>query len=207
MKPKALKRLILAAHASELQPFVALGRKSLRVTGDTAYLAAGVGPVAAAFGLTHFLEDYRPAEILALGTAGVINAKNCEIGDVVAISEVVTASGLPSAYTPKAQVSRIKLSPFRKENRKNRTAPPPARAYCPQEITRDEASRALLAKVGHDVENLEAFAFAFVAKKFKIPILIFLGITNAVGKDAHAQWVKNAVPAVRRAGKIIARLT
>jgi len=67
----------------ELKPFVTLGRKYLAIKNETAYLAAGVGPVAAAFGLTHFLEDYRPDSIVVIGTGGVIDVDNFKIGDVV----------------------------------------------------------------------------------------------------------------------------
>jgi purine-nucleoside phosphorylase len=182
MKPKPIQTLFLAAHASELKPLVDLGRKHLLLEGETAFLAAGVGPVAATFGLTHFLEDYRPKQIIAVGTAGVINEKNFKIGDVVVAKSAGTASGFASVYTPKLQPQKIVISVgagFKA-----------ARIYSPQEITRDENWQGLLSK-RYDVEHLESFAFALVAKKFRIPIRIFLGLTNVIGPQAHAQWLKN----------------
>lgn len=179
-------------------PFVDLGRKYALIDGDTAFLATGVGPVAAAFGLAHFLEDCRPDAIFAVGTAGVIATDPFKIGDVVEARLVATSSGLEEAYTPKAQRAVITLQP-------PPSATQAASVYCPQEITRDEALRARLATAGHDVEHLEAFAFAFVAKKFKIPLRIFLGLTNIVGPHAHAEWLKNAKIAVKRASQAAKR--
>lgn len=220
MKTKKIHTLFLAAHASELAPLTRLGRKYSLIRGDTAYLAAGVGPVAAAFGLTHFLEDYRPERIIAVGTAGVINVKKFKIGDVVVAKSVATASGLTAVYTPKLQPHRIVLAvgagskPARNRLRTThisgqlsqiadgRVWNPPLRAniYSPQEITNDPKWLAPLTRAGHDVEHLEAFAFAFVAKKFRIPIAIVLGLTNVIGPKAHRDWVKNQ-------GRMITRIS
>jgi len=63
--------------------------------------------------------------------------------------------------------------------------------FCPQEITKSRKLAADLNKSGHDIENLEAYAFAYVAKKFKIPILSLFGLTNKVGPNAHRDWKKN----------------
>lgn len=201
MSKQNIKTLILAAHQSELKPFVDLGRKYLHIDEkkETAYLAAGIGPVAASFGLTHFLEDYKPERIIAIGTAGIINDEEFTIGDIIVAKSVATATGFDERYTPKLQKSRIDLNVGAQFiaptiNGRNKLRPydhiKPAKIYCPQEITRDETCQKLLKKK-YDVEHLEAFAFAYVAKKFRIPIEIYLGLTNFVKKNAHKEWAQN----------------
>ena len=106
---KTIKTLIVAAHASELKPLISLGKRHFVINGNTAYLSAGIGPVAAAFGLTHFLEDFAPNNIIAIGTAGVINKKIFKIGDVVCAKSVTTVSGLAAVYTPGLQEQRIAI--------------------------------------------------------------------------------------------------
>lgn len=198
---KKLKRLVLAAHASELKPFASLGRGYLKIENDTAYLAAGVGPVAASFGLTHFLEDYRPARIIVIGTAGTIDERKFKIGEIAIASQITTVSKFAECYTPKIQPARIILP-----DAKTISGCRKARVYCPQEITRSPEWRASLLAAKHDVEHLEAFAFAFVARKFRIPINIILGIANVVGPEAHEQWLKNARAALDAAACLVSRI-
>lgn len=146
-----------------------------------AYLAAGIGPVAATFGLTHFLEDHKPEKIYCLGTAGIINQDKYRIGDIVCASQVSSNSYSEHAYSvEKMKDISIPVSPGFTESR----------VYCPQEISKTEKKRLSLEK-HHDIENLEAYAYAFVAQKFKIPVSIVLGLTNIVGPEAHAQWKAN----------------
>lgn len=189
MKPKNIKHLIVAAYHRELSPLCAMNHSHLRFKGDSAYLAAGIGPVAAAFGLTHFLEDYRPQCIIALGTAGTFDSVKAPVGSVVLAKSVSIASGLASLYTvgPK---SSIRLSrptgQYAKYLQKfNRVS-----VYAPQEITKCDGLATELSS-SHDVENLELMAFAFVAQKFKLPLISILGITNSVGRLGHEQWCQN----------------
>lgn len=193
---KSLKTLFLSAHASELKPLVNLGRKYQLIRGDNAYLAAGIGPVAATFGLTHFLEDYRPQRIIAVGTAGVINTKKFKTGDMVVAKSVATASGLTAAYTPKLQAQKILLPVGARHSITQ------AKIYSPQEITKDKMWITPFTHAGHDIEHLEAFAFAFVAKKFRIPISIVLGLTNVIGPNAHRDWIKNQGQMIKKACQI-----
>lgn len=192
MKPKPspipLRTLIVAAYAPELSGLAKLGRRHFVIKNNIAYLAAGIGPVAAAFGLTHFLEDYRPQSIIGIGTAGIIHPKKFSIGDIVCARSVTTAAATAGTYAPRLQKSRLILSPPKFQS---------AHVYCPQEITTSEFRRAALAQAGHDIENLEAFALAFVANKFRIPCEILLGLTNHIGPNAHAEWRRHAVKVQR----------
>lgn len=181
MSRKPIKALIVAAYHKELAPFCRLGSKHFVIKRDVAYLAAGIGPVAAAFGLTHFLEDYRPEMIVGIGTAGVINPK-LKIGDVV-VGKLISPN---SAQKIISTISRP-LCPFCPHSPEW----PQVNIFAPQEISRTEAQRMRLQKAGYDVENLEAYAFAFVAKIFRVPFVSLLGLTNHVGPKGHEEWVRN----------------
>ena len=176
-----IKFLVVAAYPKELAPLCRLGSKHFIIKKNTAFLAAGIGPVAAAFGLTHFLEDFRPERIVGIGTAGIIN-KKFKKGDVVVGKFVAAESGSPKKKATLCPTGS--LSP---------RCPTLSHVsiYAPQEISKTEELRTQLAKAGFDVENLEAYAFAFVAKKFKIPFVSILGLTNHVGSKGHVEWVRN----------------
>lgn len=192
MTRQKIKTLIVGAYARELLPFVDLGRKHCLVVDQTAYLACGIGPVAATFGITHFLEDYLPEQIVAVGTAGVIDTKRFKVSDLVC-AESVSYVGRHSdvsdwqTYVPKNLPQTLDLSqPFLQLAHL-----PRAKVFAPQEISSGPAWRASLLGLGYQVEHLESFAYAFVAQKFGIPISIVLGLANEVGPNAHAEWQKN----------------
>lgn len=194
-KRKPLKTLFVSAFAPELAPRARLGRRHFVVRGDTGYLAAGIGPVAATFGLTHFLEDYRPETIVGIGTAGTYVPGRFAVGEVVAVKSISTASGLDAVYTPKKQVSRLRIKPFGTVHSAN--------VFCPQEITTSAAHARRLARAGHHVENLEAFALAFVAQKFRIPFTMIVGISNRVGPAAHTEWKKHGAKVMKKVWEIL----
>lgn len=211
-KKEKLDLLILAAHASELAPLIKLGRRHHAVKGGMGYLAAGVGPVAATFGLTHFLEDFSPVQIVAVGTAGVINTKKFKIGDIVTVQSAGTKSGFVECYTPN---TNSPPTPLLLRKRGGIELPPLilrgglgrgsslAKVYSPQEITRSPDWQKQLFKSGFDIEHLESFAFAFVAQKFSVPISIFLGLTNVIDKNAHHDWVKNQAMMIKKICSLI----
>lgn len=173
----------MAACVDELAPFVELKQRYLEVRSDgIAFLSAGVGPTAASFGLAHFLEDYRPERVIGIGTAGIINSGAYRIGDIVCASSVSVASHDASVYALSNMPDIALSAPVGFTH---------ARVFCPQEITCSLARKKIL-QAHHDVENLEAYSYAFVAGRFKIPIKILLGLTNEAGPDAHAQWRANS---------------
>ena len=189
-----LKTLVVAAYAQELLHLCEFGNKHFVMQDGNGFLAAGIGPVAASFGLTHCLKDYAPEIIITLGTAGIINTNKFKIGDVVLARKVSTNSASPDVYTPE-KISNLECplpSTFETAN-----------VFCPQEITCSEARRQILLKENHDVENLETYAFYFVAKKFQIPIMGFLGLTNIVGPNAHEEWKENEAKVCERLSQII----
>jgi nucleoside phosphorylase len=44
---------------------------------------------------------------------------------------------------------------------------------------------------GYTVEHLEAFGVAIACQNAGIPFVAVLGISNAVGPEAHGQWLTN----------------
>lgn len=195
--------LIVAACQKEIKPLCELGRRHFIVKNGLAFLGAGIGPVAAAFGLTHFLKDWRPQKIITVGTAGIVNPRY-RIGEIVLAKSCATVSGAADVYPPKSKTTSyntIKISEYSKyTGRIKRVA-----VFCPAEITRSEERRQVLLKKGYDVENLEAYAFAFVAGKFRIPITLYLGLTNRVGVGAHEAWRVNEGKVVKKLGELVRR--
>ena len=187
--------LIVAAYGPELKSLVSLGRKHAVIKDGVAYLQAGIGPVAATFGLTHFLENYRPERIVAIGTAGTFNAKHFPVGTIVQAKSVSMVSHVPGMYA-------CKDSPLLCKEGLGEVDLPFVRVYAPQEITSDAKRATQLAK-HYDVEHLESYAYAFVANKFKIPLQITLGLTNVVGPKGHEQWKKNEGDVMKRVSNLI----
>ncbi len=193
--------MVVAAYDRELLPFVTLKTKYLAFKNNVAFLAAGIGPTAASFGLTHFLEDYQPKVIISLGTAGIINPKKLNIGDIAwgdtisAFTKTrfsvgsVTYKDVPTSASKAVRV-------YLKEGLYINSV----RVYAPQDITLSVAHRRELCRQGFDAENLEAYAFAFVAAKFQIPHVSLFGMTNLVGPGMHAEWRKNEAALVKKMG-------
>lgn len=196
-----LKILVVAAYKNELAPLCEFSNKHLVMQDGIGFLSAGIGPVAASFGLTHCLKDYAPEIIVTLGTAGIINTAKFKIGDVVLTQSVSSDSGSPDVYTPEKMSGLGCPLPVPFEDLKNQY--PLVRVFCPQEITQTESRRKILFDKKHDVENLESYAFCFVAKKFKIPVIGFLGLTNTVGPTAHEEWKKNEKQVCARLGEMV----
>ena len=188
------KTLTVAAYTQELLHLCKFGNKHFVMQDGNGFLAAGIGPVAASFGLTHCLKDHAPEIIITLGTAGIINTGKFKIGDIVLAQKVSTDSASPDVYTPEKNGNLECPLPSMFEN---------ANVFCPQEITCSEARRTILLGKNYDIENLEAYAFYFVAKKFQIPIMGFLGLTNIAGPNAHEEWKKNETEVCEKLSQII----
>lgn len=186
---KNIKTLVVAAFQKELVSLCDMGRRHLVVNEDVAYLAAGIGPVAASFGLTHCLKSYRPEVIVTLGTAGTFKPDDIKIGDISIANRSSMASGFADCYAAKntqmehditvGELSKYteRLSHFNKVS-----------VYCPQEITSSKKWADQLSQ-SFDTENLEVYSFQFISQKFGIPILSLLGISNVVGPTGHDEWV------------------
>jgi purine-nucleoside phosphorylase len=74
---------------------------------------------------------------------------------------------------------------------------------CCTAITTDPGVAGALAAEG-DVEHMEAFGVAWACARAGVPFAAVLGITNAVGPNAHAEWKANRA-AAQAAAVIAAR--
>ena len=200
MTRKKIKTLLLAAYPKELKAFADLGKSYQKIVDDKAYLAAGIGPVAATFGLTHFLEDYAPEQIVAIGTAGCVTDCGLQVQDLVTVKSVsLVGRGVAqydlAVYVPELQVSTIAIAEPVQQNLQNL---PRVKVFAPQEISQGQAWAGVLQNQGFAAEHLESFAYAFVAQKFKIPLTIVLGITNHIGPNAQQDWLQNEVTVMQK---------
>ncbi|MBF0105506.1 MAG: hypothetical protein HQM16_09295 [Deltaproteobacteria bacterium] len=230
------KFLVVAAYSNELNPLCKMGKKDVVAKKDITFLAAGIGPVAAACGLARFLTPCRPQMIISIGTAGIIN-KRLGIGDVVLVKKAGVFSGQRDVYAPQP-LKAICHNPHKAENTtradtmqklmpkrvektfqgfnttsgvknqiKNLINAESVTVFCPQEISKSEDKRRLLLKEGYDAENLEAYAFAHVAGCFKVPIISLLGLTNSVGPSGHNEWLKNEARVCAKMAMVVNRMT
>lgn len=209
MTRKKIKVLIVGAYAGELKPFLDMGKRYQHVENDIGFLSAGIGPVAASFGLTHFLEDYRPKTILAVGTAGIVQSEKLSLGDIVRV-ETLSYEGRggfdknSEVYVPDLQLSHVELKNSHEAFSHLQTVS----VFAPQEISRGEFWSQHLSQHNYQVEHLESFAYAFVAQKFKIPLTILLGLTNHIGKTAHEEWCTHEKAVMEKlAGLVKSRLS
>lgn len=205
MKRKKIKNLIVGAYPQELTPFVDLGKSYQKIDGDVAYLSAGIGPVPATFGLTHFLEDYDPEHIFAVGTAGCIEKSSLEIGDVVSVASVgCWGRSLPNynfaTFIPHLQISKLNL---KATQHFSLVELPQVSVFAPQDISQSQNWSEILKAQSYDAEHLESFAYAFVAHKFKVPLTIILGMTNHIGPEATQQWKQNESALMNKIFKLI----
>lgn len=182
-----LKTLIISAFPQELQ-FI----DSNQLPQAVKTFSTGIGPVAATFGLTQFLQKHQPQQIIALATAGIIQKNKYNLGDIVVAEIVATHAGSLQTYVPQIQESVIHCTPRIHHSLKK------AKVYAPQEITRGQEWADFLTQTDFDVEHLESFAWAYVAQKFGIPATIILGLTNFVGPHAHQQWQQNEAAVMQK---------
>ncbi len=145
--------------------------------------AVGVGLVAAAATMSARLAADAPDAVVLVGTAGAYPG-GPPIGSIVTARSVALGSGaaaLGLGYVPQRPPSlpAVPIPDLRR-----------AAVVCCTAITTDPALAEALGREG-DVENMEAYAVAWACARAGVTFAAVLGITNAVGPDAHAQWKAN----------------
>lgn len=168
----------------------------------------GVGPVNAAHAVTLAITRSRPQAIVACGIGGAYPGAALRIGDVAcADSECygdlgatspggfldMRALGFPivAGAEPLYNVLPMQLFP----------APTRVRFVTMSSCTgTDAAARALEARTGGAVENMEGAAVAHVARLHGIPVGELRGISNIVtNRDTQAWRIKEAATAAQEA--------
>jgi nucleoside phosphorylase len=149
---------------------------------------AGVGLVEAAIGAARAVDEVKPRAVVFVGTAGVYPPSPLAIGTAVVARRLTLVS--TAALRQEGYLPAVLPTVAQTDRRLRKMAGLPlADVVCPLAITRTAAAARRLAAAGA-LENLEAFAVARAAGE--IPFTAVLGISNAVGPKAHAQWRRYA---------------
>jgi futalosine hydrolase len=171
-------------------------------------VCTGVGAVNAAYALTRYLASETVAEVIVCGIGGAYPGSGLAIGDVVcAQSECygdlgadssegfldMRALGFPVVGGPPPLYNDLPLRVFPAERR--------SRFVTVNTCTgSDAAARAIIARTGGAVENMEGAAIAHVGALAGVPVGEIRGISNHVGNRDKSVWrVKEAAEAAQLA--------
>jgi purine-nucleoside phosphorylase len=182
------------------EPELALLRAALAEEPALAKLVvacpAGVGLVEAGIGAARAIAEVKPRVVFFVGTAGAYG-KEPALGTAIAaaaVKLVSTAAVRKDGYLPAV----LPASATTDAGLRRQMKLPAADVACPLAITSSRAlARRIAAASGCAVENLEAFAVARAAGT--LPFAAILGVSNAVGPAAHAQWRAHAASAAAAA--------
>lgn len=199
--------LIVSAFDPELAPFQPDGegrvdRDAMR--HEALALAVGVGPVDAAVGTARALARLAPSLVVFSGTCGVYPGAAPPIGEVVVASALHFGDGacalglgaMPTLVRRRLEPAAPWLEPFRRAGAR------PAEVLTLSSITTDLGLATALAQQAA-CEHLEAFAVASACEAAGVPWACVLGIANAVGPGARAEWLANHHEASRLAASVV----
>ncbi len=160
--------------------------------GDLPGEPVGIGLLDALLATAALVARVKPTAVVFVGTAGALPGSGVGIGDVITaqdarLGDAALALGL--GYSPRHPV------PLDGHPLPGLRA---ARVVTNVAITTDPA---LAARYGQDaqVEHMELYGVALACVRAGVPWAGVLGITNAVGPGAHAQWVANRAACERAA--------
>jgi futalosine hydrolase len=179
-----------------------------RASDAARVLCTGVGPVNAAHAVTLAITRERPDGILVCGVGGAYPQSGLEIGDVV--SADVECYGDLGADSPagfldmKALGFPVIAGPEPVYNELSLQLYPTSRRVKFVTVTTctgtDAAARALEARTGGAVENMEGAAVVHVARLHGIPVGEVRGISNMVtNRDTSAWRLREAALAAQEA--------
>jgi futalosine hydrolase len=183
-------------------------RERLGADGSVAIVTMGVGPVNAAHAVTMAITRSRPKAVVVCGIGGAYPGSGLAIGDVAcAASECygdlgassptgfldMQAIGFPIVAGPPPIYNVLPMQVFPT----GRRVPFVTMSTC---TGTDAAARAIAARTGGAVENMEGAAVAHVAALHGIPAGELRGISNLVTDRDTAAWrIKDAATAAQEA--------
>lgn len=197
---------LLVCVATELEGAVLRGR--LVSEPGVQIVRMGVGPVNAAHAVTIAITRERPRAIVVCGVGGAYPGSGLSVGDVVCAETEyygdlgaasptgfldMKAIGFPIIESPVALYNELPLQVF-----------PVSRRVKFVTVTTctgtDAAARAIAARTGGAVENMEGAAVAHVAHLHGVPVGEVRGISNIVTDRDHGTWrLKEAASAAQEA--------
>jgi futalosine hydrolase len=171
-------------------------RERLQGRADVSLLITGVGAVNAAHAVTLALARNRPEAIVVCGVGGAYPGSGLAVGDVVAANAEcygdlgaaspsgfldMQALGFPVVAGDAPLYNDVPFEVFPLEQR--------VKFVTVNTCTgTDEAARALAARTGGAVENMEGAAVAHVAHLHGVPAGEIRGISNLVTDRDTSQW-------------------
>lgn len=194
--------VLAAAFPPELAPF-GPDDAGLARLGDTEVrcVPVGIGLVAAALGTARAASG-GATHLVFCGTCGAYGGSGLAVPEVVVASRVLWVD-------PLVEESRARRPPGMSEPivalpRGFEGVAAPVDVATTASITLDAALGArVLANTGCRVEHLEAYAVASACASAGVPCTIVLGVANAVGPDAHAEWRANAARASAAVASVV----
>lgn len=197
---------LLIGTATELEG--SLLRERLATDGPVAIVTMGVGPVNAAHAVTLAIARSRPSAIIVCGIGGAYPGSGLAIGEVACAGTEcygdlgatspsgfldMRALGFPIVAGPPPIYNELPMQVFPSSTR--------VRFVTMSSCTGTAAAaRAIEARTGGAVENMEGAAVAHVAAIHGIPIGELRGISNMVtDRDTGAWRIKEAATAAQEA--------
>lgn len=144
----------------------------------------GIGLCDAMLGTAELIARRAPRGLVFVGTAGALPGSGLAIGSVIEARRVLlgdAALALGLGYSPR-HPEALQAPP--------RFGLPAADVVTNLAITTDPALAAAYARTAA-VEHMEAYGFALACTRAGVEWACVLGLTNAVGPGAHAQWLAN----------------
>lgn len=208
--------LIVAAHPVELAPLqTALAERAgpAAVRKQVAIAAVGVGVAEAGSGTARAIAEYRPTQVLLLGSAGAYPSAGLSLGGLVMARDIhlVDAAVVEGRAAVPEPMQKVPVcDPALSEA--VRAAGPvgePVSVATTVGITTDDGLAASLDAAGPwQVENLEAMAVALACESLGLAFAALFAITNEVGSQGRAQWrVQHKLSAEQTAEVAFAWLT
>ena len=210
--------LLVSAAAFEIAPLIARLRRNRNFESrgfDFIAAETGVGALAAAATAQGLGVLAQNRHVIFVGTAGIFSGfDDLKGSEALAAPTLCTASlvaWLPTCERlglgygiPRGTIHQITVPPAQHAALKL----PALRVLCSPSISLEAGFSKNLAATFDPVttlENLELFSCIKPLLAFGKSVDIVLGVTNAIGPDAHEQWKKNHKPAAELAAEHIER--
>ena len=198
--------MLLVCVATEFEG--TLLRQRLAGHGDARLVVTGVGPVNAAHAVTMAATQLKPTEIMVCGVGGSYPGSGLQVGDVVCAGMECYGDLGASSPTGFLDMKALGFAVV--------SSPEPLYNDLPMQILpldqrakfvtvstctgTDEAARAIAARTGGGVENMEGAAIAHVAHLLGIGVGEVRGISNLVtNRDTKSWRLKDAAAAAQEA--------
>jgi nucleoside phosphorylase len=197
--------LLAAAWQPELRHWQAALARAPELARRAVARAVGVGLVEAALGAARAIAEEQPSAVVFVGTAGAYPAvaRRLAVGEAACVRRVFLMSHAvlrEDGYFPRPLPTELVTDPALRDAISAASALSWADLACPLAITTSPALARRAARGGQrTLENLEGFAVGRAAAAAALPFAAVVGVSNAVGKDAHQEWRRWAAPAAAAA--------